>query len=240
MKTTAKSIFFVLTLILSLASPAFALDATQAVRTNVTPKSPIPTGTVATWAMDAAVPPGWLACNGQTVPASYPELRALMSSVPNYNNQQFLRGSTNGAGRAVADSTRSHTHGQPSHSHGFSMALSSTSVTGKAAAQRFQDRHTAINGSSSNVVDWPGAGAVEIVRDVYVGGPDVTFSFSNGFAVGDATYHDTEGPSSVSGNVVNGTVSGTIYQSGADETYATGGTETAPQHVLVKFIIKAD
>lgn len=236
MKTTAKSIFFVLTLILSLASPAFALDATQAVRTNVTPKSSIPTGTVATWAMDAAVPPGWLACNGQTVPASYPELRALMSSVPNYNNQQFLRGSTSGAGRAVADSTRSHMHTVPQHSHNVSgtagahsVNVASQSVTGTASGQTYLD-------TFSRVETW-----TESISSGGDGYAHITF-----FRPTNEFTNRAASPSSVNGRTSGGTyttsggtISGYTNMAG-NNTDATGGAETAPQHVLVKYIIKAD
>lgn len=221
-----------------------ARDSTSYAPATMEVQSSIPTGTVATWPLDAAVPSGWLACDGQAVPGMYKQLRALMARVPNYNSQQFLRGSTSGAGRTVADSTRSHTHGQPSHSHGFSMALSNTTVSGSAAAQRFQDRHTGASGYPSHIDPWHGGrGRVQTI----VGSADFIPGEGGGtlytypiYLVEDATYHSTEGPSSVNARVVNGTVSGTIYQSGGDETYATGGAETAPKHTLVKFIIKHD
>lgn len=38
------------------------------------------------------IPEGWLECNGQPVPDSYPDLKALMPNVPDYQGR-FLEGS---------------------------------------------------------------------------------------------------------------------------------------------------
>lgn len=273
MKTAAKSIFFALTLTFSiLASSAFALDSTQAVRTNVTPKSTVPTGTVATWPMDAAVPPGWLACNGQAVPAVYPELRALMASVPNYNNSQFLRGSTSGAGRAVADSTRSHAHAVPAHSHTVSGSASSQtvgvgsqtvtgtagaqsvsvgpqSITGTAEGQRSNAPHTWLN--DTGIGDPPGyAGSINYTYgdSVFHSGTYQVAVYASSSSISGKTSGGTynTGGGTISGKTSGGTYStsgGTITgvtNSVSNTTDANGGSETAPQHVLVKFIIKAD
>lgn len=224
--------FAALALVLLMAFPAFALDATLAVRRDITPKSPVPTGSVATWPMDAAVPPGWLACNGQTVPASYPELRALMGSVPNYNNRQFLRGATSGAGSSVEDSTRSHTHVVPSHSHtvsgtasAHSVAVGSQSITGTAAGQTYYDSQTTQNIFSGQTGElssfrYPSLNINERMR---------TASSSS------VTGRTAGGTYSTSGGSISG------YTNAVGQTTeSTGGTETAPMHTLVKYIIKAD
>lgn len=50
----------------------------------------VPVGTVIVWTREE-IPDGWLECNGQPVPAEYPDLLALMPNVPNYQGM-FLRG----------------------------------------------------------------------------------------------------------------------------------------------------
>ena len=51
----------------------------------------VPVGTVIVWTREE-IPEGWLECNGQPVPDMYPDLKALMPTVPNYQGM-FLRGS---------------------------------------------------------------------------------------------------------------------------------------------------
>lgn len=59
----------------------------------------------------------------------------------------------------------------------------------------------------------------------------------------DWTYKDSNykyaNSSSVSGNLKNGTVAGTIGQGGGDPTDYTGGSETAPDHIYVRCLIRA-
>ena len=50
----------------------------------------VPIGTVIVWTKEE-IPEGWLECNGQPVPDMYPDLKALMPTVPNYQGM-FLRG----------------------------------------------------------------------------------------------------------------------------------------------------
>lgn len=228
----------VIVILLLACASASAADSTTASHLDVTPKSPIPTGTVATWPMDAAVPPGWLACNGQAVPASFPELRALMASVPNYNNRQFLRGATSGAGASVAESTRSHSHVVPAHSHTVSgtasaqsVSVGSQSVTGTAEGQRYQYNMTWIRAGTPG----PGGGGA-------------------GWQSGDneMVYATSEAPwSAAQSSSISGRTSGGTYSTGGGSisgytnavvqmTESSGGAETAPMHTLVKYIIKAD
>ena len=56
-------------------------------------KSGVPVGTIAVWSK-AVIPEGWLECDGQAVSSTYPELKALMPRVPNYQGM-FLRGDGN-------------------------------------------------------------------------------------------------------------------------------------------------
>lgn len=141
------------------------------------------------------------------------------------------------------DTTRSHYHGQPAHTHSVGTQLSSTAVSGSAAAQTFQDRHTAGGLYSGTPPAWPGSGSAEYVAWVSGSGVEDRVMAYMG---GDFTYHQTEGPSAVSGNLINGSATGTAHSSGADNTYqnsnsdgTTGGSETAPQHTRVRYLIRA-
>lgn len=53
------------------------------------------------------------------------------------------------------------------------------------------------------------------------------------------TVAGTANASSVSGSLRNGSVSGTIGASGGDPTDYTGGSETAPEHIYVRCLIRA-
>lgn len=53
----------------------------------------VPIGTVIVWTQEE-IPEGWLECNGQPVPDIYPDLKAVMPNVPNYQGM-FLRGAGN-------------------------------------------------------------------------------------------------------------------------------------------------
>ena len=166
----------------------------------------------------------------------YPELVGVVGSrVPDYRGR-FLRGLQSGhsVGQTVANSLKSHNHTQPTHTHSFSGQLVSTAISGTASGQRFQDRHTGISNSPNHYDSWSGAVVSPLVRSV--GGEGV--SSSTAYAVGDATYHYAES-SSVSGSVKNGTVRGSIGQGGGDPTNYTRPTETAPDHIYVRCLIRA-
>ena len=53
------------------------------------------------------------------------------------------------------------------------------------------------------------------------------------------TISGTANASSVSGNLRNGSVSGVIGAGGGDPTDYTGGSETAPDHIYVRCLIRA-
>lgn len=53
------------------------------------------------------------------------------------------------------------------------------------------------------------------------------------------TISGTANASSVSGNLRNGSVSGVIDAGGGDPTDYTGGSETAPDHIYVRCLIRA-
>lgn len=295
------------------ATEVMARDSTSYTPAAMQVLSSIPIGTVATWPIDRAVPPGWMPCDGQPVSTAYPRLRALMSAVPNYNNNQFLRGSKSNIGQSYEDSTRYHTHGQPSHSHGFALSLGSTEITGTAEGQKYFDMKSGympnetgptvygsegfkqhVSGMFGNLdgVDQPiflttevkvsGSTASGTLRGSTGGAGSHSHSFTAGTSSGSTTTNGSHShsasvsgslnvaapnvevkqkkgkwiidggesvasTSSVSGSLVNGSISGEIYQSGGDQTYENednrgnqGGSETAPMHTKVKFIIKHD
>lgn len=237
-----------------LAMPAIAKDATSYVPPDVKALSSIPVGTVATWPVSHSIPAGWMPCNGQAVPASYPILRSLMASVPNYNDRQFLRGSTSNVGASYADTTRSHDHVVQPHSHtvtgtasSHTVYVGSQSVSGTAAGQQYLDYH------QENVVG-PynrGDGGQQLVTGVWVGaGGDPSHAHPSGTS-GHARFYGhnrygTASSSSISGSTSGGTyttsggtVTGTAL-SVTGRTDMTGDSETAPQHTLVIYIIKHD
>lgn len=305
-------------LVLPPATEVMARDSTSYNPAAMQVRSSIPVGTVATWPIDRAVPPGWMSCDGQPVPPQYTQLRSLMAVIPNYNNNQFLRGSKSNVGQSYEDSTRSHTHGQPTHSHGFALSLGSTEITGTAEGQKYFDMKSGVGEKSDAGVQGSsefiehvngifGSGVGGLVAPIYgetkvevseskatgniSGNTGGAGSHSHGVTVSggeNGTLYggtDSSGShshnvnlsanlnvaapkvkveqkerkwiidggesvaksSSVSGSLVNGSISGEIYQSGGDQTYENednrgnqGGSETAPMHTKVKFIIKHD
>lgn len=193
--------------------------------------------------------PVWLECDGSSFDTGYyAVLAGLIPSgvLPNLKDQ-FLRGGASGqVGQTAQDSTREHYHGQPQHTHSVGTTLTSTAVSGTAAPQYFQDRHTGMNMSGSYNVYWPGAGIYRITNSVWATNPETSIGISYGYAVGDATYHYTDSSSAVTAAVNNGSSSGTAASSGGDNTYknsnsdgTNGGSETAPQHIRVRYLIRA-
>lgn len=81
--------------IYTIAAPAWALsDSTSFNPEQVqvqAANNAVPIGTVIVWTKEE-IPEGWLECNGQPVPDSYPDLKALMPVTPNYQGR-FLEGS---------------------------------------------------------------------------------------------------------------------------------------------------
>ena len=103
-----------------------------------------------------------------------------------------------------------------------------------------------MNMSGSYNVYWPGAGIYRITNSVWATNPETSIGISYGYGVGDATYHYTEGSSAVTASVNNGSASGTAASSGGDNTYknsnsdgTNGGSETAPKHIRVRYLIRA-
>lgn len=217
------------------SSGALALDATSFDPRNVSVEadsiSGVPVGTIITWPV-ATNPEGWdegkwLECNGQTISQTvYPELFAAIGpKVPDLRGQ-FLRGIRDGytLGQKVGNTLGRHNHTQPVHTHSFSGQLASTALSGTAAGQSFNDTKAGI--SRSPIQD----GTHKVVTsadNAYVG-----------YLFADSVRNKAES-SSVTGRLDNGRVNGTIASGGGDPTDYTGDDETAPDHLYVRYLIRA-
>ena len=161
----------------------------------------------------------------------YPELVGVIGSrVPDYRGR-FLRGLQSGhsVGETVANTLKSHNHTQPAHTHTFSGQLVSTALSGTAAGQSYLDRHmeaarSPISGSGGGT-----AAATYVSGSEY--GIDYFFAANNSYRTANA--------STVSGSLRNGSVSGTIGANGGNPTNYTGDSETAPDHIYVRCLIRA-
>ena len=186
--------------------------------------------------------PVWLECDGSSFDTGY--YTALASIIPSgvlpSLNDQFLRGGTSGqVGQTALDTTRSHLHGIPSHSHTVSgsasaqnVSVGGQSVYGTAAGQQYLWDHT-----------WIAAGS-------YTAEPGYAGSFVVGDGLGVESFGSygkmlTATPSSVTGvtssnnfTTSGGSITG-ITNSVSQNTNYTGEVETAPQHIRVRYLIRA-
>ena len=188
----------------------------------------------------------------------YPELVGVIGSrVPDYRGR-FLRGLQSGhsVGQTVANSIKSHNHTQPTHTHSFSGQLVSTALSGTAAGQRYSSTASlSVSGTaagqrySDDAVLWTTnyynaadvSGGSGPIRSSNIRSNISTKTASSSTISGTAkgTVSGTAQASSVSGNLQNGTVSGTIGAGGGAPTDYTGSSETAPDHIYVRCLIRA-
>ena len=212
------------------AHPATAADATSFDPTLVAVKPRlIPVGTIIPWISLSAPEDAWawLDCDGSSFSASqYPDLAKLYPGVLPDLRDEFLRGGTLAQiGQKAQDTTREHIHGQPPHTHNFNGYLVSGAISGTASSQSYTDMWTDI-----------GHGGYSLKEG------DLS---ELGHQVRDSTARYTSG-GTISGSVVNTSVAGTLSASGGDNTYknsnsdgTTGGSETAPKHIRVRYLIRA-
>lgn len=137
------------------------------------------------------------------------------------------------------------------------------SVSGTAAGQRYLDRHMEAARSPLSGSGGGTAAATYVYGSEY--GVDYFFAANNSYRTTNSssvtgtargtvsgtassssvtgtargTVSGTANSSSVSGNLRSGTVSGTIGQGGGDPTNYTGSSETAPDHIYVRCLIRA-
>ena len=188
----------------------------------------------------------------------YPELVGVIGSrVPDYRGR-FLRGLQSGhsVGQTVANSLKGHNHTQPTHTHSFSGQLVSTALSGTAAGQRYSSTASlSVSGTaagqrySDDAVLWTTnyynaadvSGGSGPIRSSNIRSNISTKTASSSTISGTAkgTVSGTAQASSVSGNLQNGTVSGTIGAGGGAPTDYTGSSETAPDHIYVRCLIRA-
>jgi len=186
--------------------------------------------------------PVWFECDGSSFDTGYyTALAGIIPTgvLPNLKDQ-FLRGGTSAqVGQVVTDTIRSHVHGQAAHSHTVSGNASSQNVTvgsqyvsGTASPQSYLDAKAGLN---------PGGGAHSVVTSV--GGDGVSWVNISGL-IADAYLAYT------SGGAISGATAGGVYSTdgGSISGYtnavstpieATGGSETAPQHIRVRYLIRA-
>ena len=192
--------------------------------------------------------PVWLECDGSSFDTGY--YTALASIIPSgvlpSLNDQFLRGGTSGqVGQTALDTTRSHLHGIPSHSHMVSgsasaqnVSVGGQSVYGTAAGQQYLLDHTWLGSSSTSEPGYDGQGNIPIpisAKDLVTGM----------MYMGSYSQVKTATPSSVTGvtssnnfTTSGGSITG-ITNSVSQNTNYTGEVETAPQHIRVRYLIRA-
>ena len=134
---------------------------------------------------------------------------------------QFLRGIRNGytLGQKVGNTLGRHNHTQPAHTHSFSGQLASTALSGTAAGQKYYDEG----------VYWE-----QRFHHGQLGSTNFGWSFVTTIA-----QWRTAAPSAVTGHLDDGRVNGSIGSGGGDPTDYTGGAETAPDHLYVRYLIRA-
>lgn len=222
-------IIFLLAMVLFVGHGQYSLAADGAsfnpVPITVTSQGTIPVGFVIPWPSTSFPPDAsrWLECNGQAVPSGsqYDRLRAVVgANVPDYSDQ-FLRGTTTASqvGTRISDSIRSHTINVPGQNAPVSGNLNSTGLSGSASPQSYS--YQAVTGSQT-VLTW-----VEGVPNM-----GETQSPNMGWANG-----STSG-GSISGSLNSGSLTGTAYVASQTGSY-TGGSETAPVHTKVRYLIRA-
>ena len=123
-----------------------------------------------------------------------------------------------------------HNHTQPAHTHSFSGQLASTALSGTAAGQTFADFYTKTSTSG------PSGYLTNI--DIRGENAHITVSLDRRYITSDTKENKTN-PSAVTGRLDNGRVNGSIASGGGDPTDYTGDAETAPDHLYVRYLIRA-
>ena len=192
--------------------------------------------------------PVWLECDGSSFDTGY--YTALASIIPSgvlpSLKDQFLRGGTSGqVGQTALDTTRSHLHGIPSHSHTVSgsasaqnVSVGGQSVHGTAAGQQYLLDHTWLGSSSTSEPGYDGQGNIPIplsAKDL-VTGMVYMGSYSQ---VKTATSSSVTGVTSSNNFTTSGGSITGITNSVSQNTNYTGDVETAPQHIRVRYLIRA-
>ena len=187
--------------------------------------------------------PVWLECDGSSFDTGYyTALAGIIPTgiLPNLKDQ-FLRGGTSGqVGQTALDTTRSHLHSIPQHSHTVSgtassqnVAVGGQNVNGTAAGQQYWNSRTWIDDHGSTGY----AGYLGLIP-LGDGANGVTY-------VGAVNDYNTATSSTVTGvtssntfTTTGGTITG-VTNAVSQSTNLTGQSETAPQHIRVRYLIRA-
>lgn len=263
-----------LTLFISLSKLANAADSTKSAfaTTNITSRYiTVPVGTIVAWPQSAALPgdadPKWRECDGRSIPTSSDLYKQKgMGATPNLyaGKGYFLRASANPRNQ-VADTFRSHNHGQPSHTHYTTGGLTSTALTADLTSKDVKGNliDTSTSGEAAPQVffytknkygldlrvsygSWHMGGGWGTSCDGVSGyltpsQEQIQGKTHGGLTTGNvnngAVTAQVTNPRST-GHVTNGNTAGTAHEAGGDDTYYTGDSETAPMHFTSRYFIR--
>lgn len=258
-----KKIMLLLALCLGFVVQAFAIDSTalfdnKVLGTDIGKSSTggVPVGTIIAWpaSSNPEDPENWLECNGQTIsPMAYLELFAVVGSkVPDMRNQ-FMRGGTaSQVGQVAADSMRSHAHAIDQHTHAVSGNTSVTysKETGNPkewVRLEFGSNNYFYYNLSATTVTNPIDSSMYLhygnVSSRTMGSDNQVYS-QYGDGLNGMESYDTHKMSIPykrysENHTASGAVNGVAHASGPTATHATGSAETAPQHIRVRYLIRA-
>lgn len=221
-------------------------DPESVYTTPVGRQSPLKAGLIMAWPSDT-VPPGWLECDGSAVSRSqYADLFAAIGTtygagdgsttfnLPDYRGY-FLRGQDGGAGVDPNAATRTNRgDGQTGDKVG-------TKQTDAYAQHNHSMTHTHSidhDHPSVNTSSVEHSHNVTLDRKTTIGsGPHFGWANTTGAGLGQTSYPSEPHSHSHSVNLPNYT--GTSGPSSASNTGNSGGSETRPKNIYVKWIIKA-
>ena len=222
----------------------YAKDTSTNPTPSLRPKpDSVPVGTVVAWGPKQNIedPDYWIECDGRVIPAGeeYTELRRVFPSgrVPDMKDRFLRGGDTANAGQAKEDTFSKHLHYEEAHTHSVSSSLDNGLVTGTAKGQYFMDTHLGIG----RYGEYPSAlfGAFISINNKTGLTPSDIENHVVAYYVGDMTRHYTNGGSSVTGSLTSGNAYGTTSSNGGENSLPYGTTETAPQHIRVRYYVRA-
>lgn len=225
------------------AATARIVDSTQMDLRAINAVSGVPVvsvGLIMAWGSDNPPqdPEKWLECDGRAFSAvTYPDLANIYPSlrVPDYQNQFLRGGGTGQVGQVAADSMKSHAHQMDQHQHTVSGSSGAHSYNAPAPGGGGQYLYTLKNTTEDTYLSTPGflstSSCLEYssyMRDC--SGENRPGVGVRGLPVG--------GGGSVSASTSGGSISGFTNTAGPTSTKSTGGAETAPQHIRVRYLIR--
>lgn len=234
---------------------------------NIRAQDSIAVGTIVSWSQATNPDDSWLECDGRAVNATeYPQLYAMMTRTPNYQNLFLRAGDASNVGTTADDTIKTHTSTVAEHTHSFEGRLVSNAVSGTGPGQTYQktekgaDKTITATSSSGSTVYTCGCnhGNMEIVSSsdcshryfcnimecegtwscTRIGSSGGSSSSSVKVPTYDLFSATTSSVTLSGAKVDNSNVTATIGGKSLTATY-DGGTETAPKHVMTRYFIKA-